>query len=151
MPARYFVALNVEGQPVAQRSTLRTRSYLSASYDGSSFSSRPPDGAYPLKVVEVPKMLEWVVRATLEDGTKIILRSSSRAYHAGLYVRYRYKCGNTWETSEACTCLTEAAWRAQHPRDEVVAVAPSTVELRNWPAPVDLGPDPMGDHHGRNE
>lgn len=154
--ARFFVSLDEHGKPLFQRNTLKARPYLAASYDGTSFSSSPPNGAYPRKVIEVAKSIEWVSRATLEDGTKVSDRSK-KGPTAPNFVRYIYT-SNYWDTvrngqptgvpavrSQRDTWTTERtpeAWLKvntglQGLNVEVVAFALGSRDLLNWPTPGD--------------
>lgn len=142
---RFFVSLDEHGRPLAQRTSVKVKPYLSASYEGSSFSSSPPNGAYPRKVLEVPKAIEWVSRATLEDGTKVSERSKAGPVGRN-YVRYRFTRKNyasahlpEHQDSERWTDRTREDFIRHHLGDtsitayQVLEFTPGTVEIRNWP------------------
>lgn len=135
---RFYVSIDENKQPLAQRNTLRPKPYLSANFSGGSFSSSPPNGAYPRTVIEVVKAIEWVARATLTDGSKVESRSKSGPVGQN-YVAYSYLLGK-----ERCDAVawtnhpTAEEWlRKQHGRSElelqVRAFARGAVEIRNWP------------------
>lgn len=147
MPAtpRYFVSLDAQGRPLFQRSTLRDRPYLSASSNGDSFSSKPPSGAYTLKVVQVEKPIEWVARATLADGTTVTDRSKSCPPGRN-FIRYSFlsngyatpdrKDPAARTTREVFTNRTADHWVNQGSREleyQIHATAEATIEIRNWP------------------
>jgi hypothetical protein len=120
---RYFVALGAGNMPVSQRSTLRSKPYLSASMDGASYSSKPPHIGSPLMVIEVSKPLEWVARATLADGTKVTARS--RAFPPGRnFVRYEYsgRISERWINGDGSAYQNSMSYK-------LVEFAAGTVEL----------------------
>jgi hypothetical protein len=133
---RFFVSLDDKGQPLRQRNSVKTRPFLAASYDGDSFSSKPPTGAYPRKVIEVAKAIEWVARGTLNDGSKISARSKSGPI-GGYFVRYSYLSNaNTHETVERTTHHETAdAWQKyMGSQYKLLAFARfESLEIRNWP------------------
>jgi hypothetical protein len=134
---KYFVAIDANGLPRAQRTSLRKTVYLSATPSGS-FASKPPRGSHSLRVVEHPRAIEWVARATLPDGTKVSQRS--RSYAPGRnYVLYAYVILGLNERRELVvwTNHSEEEWRKRNPRDELMIFAAGTLEVRHWPTPGD--------------
>lgn len=142
---RFFVSLDEKGRPLHQRNTVKQKPYLAASYDGGSFSSSPPNGAYPRKVIEVPTAIEWVARATLADGSKVVDRSKSGPPGRNCL---RYAFNRNGYSSERLPAREErTVWtnlsREEYTRRylgagsllsyEVLEFTPGTVEVRNWP------------------
>lgn len=152
--SRFFVSLDDKGQPLRQRNSVKAKPYLSASFYGDSFSSSPPNGAYPRKVVELCKPIEWSARVTLADGSTVWNRSKSGPVARNL-VRYNYVT-NPWDVTRngAKTGVepkradretwtnepTFAAWLSKNTglRDcdvqERLFVVGDLAQLRNWPA-----------------
>lgn len=150
---RIFVSLDEKGQPLAQR-TSHSKNYVAASYEGGCFSSSGPNGAYPRKVVEVTKAIEWSARVMLPDGSTVWNRSKSGPVARNL-VRYSY-ISNVWEVTrngvktgvepkrvDRETWTNEpsfAAWLSKNTglRDcdvqERLFVIGDLAQLRNWPA-----------------
>jgi hypothetical protein len=144
--SRFYVALGEDGRPAYQRNTVKEKPYLSAK-KGGSFSSYPRSSQYPLRVVEVPKAIEWVGRATLPDGTKVTDRSKScpvgRNFIRFSYIHNVHGDGERKRvTHDAWTSLSEAEFTKSYRRDErlayeLVAFVPAEIEVRNWPEPGD--------------
>jgi len=131
---RYFVAIDRSGEPIAQRTTIRAVPPQSANARGQ-FSVKPPGKSHPLKVVEVPKPVEWVATATLlGSNTKVSQRSRSGRPGQN-YLLYRYTIRGTNERHETVvwTDARREDYAAAHPDVEVVAYAAGKVEIRNWP------------------
>jgi hypothetical protein len=146
MEQKYFVAIGAEGSPVAQRVSVRATSYLSASRNGS-FSSLPQSARHPLKVVQAPKPVEWVARAELSDGTKVVTRSKvgrpGRNFLRYSYLRHADKNGERERVTRECwTDDTQDEIRESYSSDsmhgyQIVTFRPAQIELRNWPTPGD--------------
>lgn len=144
---RFFVSLDDKGQPLAQRNTVKAKPYLSASFHGDSFSSSPPNGAYPRKVIEVAKAIEWVARATLPDGKKRSTGSKSgpvgrhlirytmiRVLTAPLDTLPERQQREAWTNQSADAFIAECNRSRSTLRFELVDYSPGTLEIRNWPS-----------------
>lgn len=138
MTLKYFVALDPKGAPVSQRSTLRSKAYVAADASGSYSSVKSP--RHPLRVIQVETALEWVTRATLPDGSKIVTRSKSGPTGRN-YIRYAYSYGDgSRHEKDLWTDDTKEEFEAGGARCqmgyEVLAFAVGETELREWPVEV---------------
>lgn len=141
MPTRYYVSVDDKGTPLRQRSSDREKPYVAACYEGHRFSSTGPNGAYPRKVVEVKKPIEWVARAELPDKRKLSSRSKVGPTGPN-YVEFTYRprgADSIYEGSQWTSCATPEAF-LEASRVDVretglkvkLFVLGSPIEIRGW-------------------